>query len=67
MFRYVAEEPFEHLHFDETRNPLGIYHEQLTQACVGPPKILEYKFSLDGLIWEFESGVKSAKDVSQAG
>lgn len=66
MFRYVAEEPFEHLQFDENANPLGVYQEQLTQAYIGPPKILEYKFSLDGLIREFESGVKSEKDVSLA-
>jgi hypothetical protein len=66
MFRYVAEEPFENLQFDETANPLGVYQEQVTQAYVGPPRILEYKFSLDGLIREFESGVKSEKDVSLA-
>lgn len=66
MFRYVAEEPFENLLFNETKNPLGVYEEQLTKAYVGPPKILEYKFSLDGLIREFESGVKNEKDVSLA-
>jgi hypothetical protein len=66
MFRYVAVDPLEHLYFDEIKNPLGVYEEQITQAYVGPPKILEYKFSLDGLIREFESGVKSEKDVSLA-
>lgn len=66
MFRYAAEEPFEHLEFDEATNPLGVYQEQLREAYVGPPKILEYKFSLDGLIREFESGVKAEKDVSLA-
>ena len=30
------------------------------------PKILEYKYSLDGLIREFDSGVKQETDVSLA-
>jgi hypothetical protein len=64
MFRYVAEEPLDNLKFDKVTNPLGVYEEQLSKAYVGPPKILEYKFSLDGLIREFENGEKSEKDVS---
>ena len=66
MFRYVAEEPLDNLKFDKVTNPLGVYEEQLSKAYVGPPKILEYKFSLDGLIREFENGEKSEKDVSLA-
>ncbi|MGZ2424039.1 hypothetical protein [Rhizobium laguerreae] len=64
--RYVAEEPFSNLVFDEGLNPLGVYEEQLLREYVGPPKILEYKFSLDGLIREFESGYKLENDVSLA-
>jgi hypothetical protein len=66
MFRYAAEQPLENLAFDKDKNPLGVYEEQLSNVYVGPPKILEYKFSLDGLIREFESGVKSEKDISLA-
>nr|WP_234913885.1 hypothetical protein [Rhizobium rhizogenes]QCO89403.1 histidine kinase-, DNA gyrase B-, and HSP90-like ATPase family protein [Rhizobium rhizogenes] len=66
MFRYVAEEPLENLKFDKVANPLGVYEEQLSQTYVGPPRILEYKFSLDGLIREFENGEKSEKDISLA-
>lgn len=66
MFRYVAEEPLDNLTFDKQKNPLGVYDEQLTAEYVGPPRILEYKFSLDGLIREFESGVKSEKEISLA-
>ncbi|MGL4668798.1 MAG: hypothetical protein ACRCWR_12830, partial [Saezia sp.] len=63
---YVAEEPLENLIFDQIKNPLGVYEEQLITAFNGPPKILEYKFSLDGLIREFESNVKNEKDISLA-
>ncbi|MFN7011359.1 MAG: hypothetical protein ACK4PN_15125 [Allorhizobium sp.] len=66
VVRYVAQEPFEELEFDEIKNPLGVYREQLKSEYVGPPKILEYKFSLDGLIREFESGYKKQNDVSLA-
>jgi Domain of unknown function (DUF4424) len=64
IFRYVAEEPLSDLVFDAAKNPLGVLEEQLINAYVGPPKILEYKFSLDGLIREFESEVKSQSDIS---
>ncbi len=64
--RYVAEKPFANLTFDKKTNPLGVYEEQLQKEYVGPPKILEYKYSLDGLIREFESGYKLESDVSLA-
>jgi len=66
MFRYVADEPLENLEFEKDKNPLGVFEEQLQATYVGPPKILEYKYNLDGLIREFESGVKTEKDVSLA-
>lgn len=66
VLRFVAEEPMEHLVFDEVTNPLGVYREQLQKPYIGHPQILEYKFSLDGLIREFESGVKKQKDVALA-
>lgn len=64
IFRYVAEEPLNDLVFQEDTNPLGVLAEQLIKPYEGPPKILEYKFSLDGLIREFESEVKSQADIS---
>lgn len=66
IFRFVADEPFENLTFDAHTNPLGVYEGQLGAAYEGPPQILEYKFSLDGLIREFENGVKREKDISLA-
>ena len=66
VFRYVAEAPLEHLVFDPVKNPLGVYEEQLTKVYQGPPRIIEYKFSLDGLIREFEARYKNEKDVALA-
>ena len=66
IFRYVAEEPLQDLVFDANKNPLGVLEEQLINTYEGPPKILEYKFSLDGLVREFESEVKNQTDISLA-
>ena len=64
VYRYVAEDPLEVYEFDEESNPLGVLEEQLTKTFVSPPKILEYKYGLDGLIREFESGEKHETDVN---
>lgn len=66
VFRFCAEEPLENLFFHRDNNPLGVYPEQLTKAYVSQPKILEYKFTLDGLIREFESSVKDEADIGLA-
>jgi len=64
IFRYVAEDPLSDLVYHPERNPLGVLEEQLVKPYQTPPKILEYKFSLDGLIREFESEVKNQVDIS---
>lgn len=50
VFRYCAEEPLADYAFDEETNPLGVIEEQLVKPYVTQPKVIEYKFSLDGLI-----------------
>lgn len=66
VFRYCAEEPLENQYFDKTSNPLGVLDEQIVKPFYSPPKILEYKYSLDGLIREFESGLKNAQEIELA-
>jgi hypothetical protein len=66
VFRFSAEDPLSDLIFDEKINPLGVFEEQLTKAYKTQPKILEYKFCLDGLINEFEGGDKHENDVDLA-
>lgn len=66
VFRFSAEDPLLDYTFDEDENPLGVYEEQLTKNYITQPKVLEYKFCLDGLIREFESGDKHENDVDLA-
>lgn len=66
VFRYLADEPLANHYFDPTTNPLGVLAEQLHSPYISPPKILEYKYSLDGLIREFEGEIKVQKDISLA-
>jgi len=56
--------------FDCETNPLGIaedvFEEMLKdrQEFVSEPKVLEYKYSLDGLIEDIESGIKNTSDIN---
>ncbi|UVJ42217.1 ATP-binding protein [Pseudomonas sp. LS1212] len=51
--------------YDEEKNPLGVSEETVDGlfGIITEPMILEYKFSLDGLIEDFESNDKNIKDV----
>lgn len=51
--------------YDEECNPLGVPKDTVDglKGKVTQPKILEYKFSLDGLVEDFESHDKNIKDV----
>ncbi|HGM6996145.1 ATP-binding protein [Serratia marcescens] len=66
MFRLEIKEPFQHHLYDEEINPLGITQDVLdiyTDGFRSSPKILEYKFSLDGLIENIEDGSKNSNDI----
>jgi len=52
--------------YDETENPLGV-SEEITDALHGKvtePQILEYKFSLDGLIEDVDGHEKNMSDIN---
>ncbi|WP_095143446.1 ATP-binding protein [Pseudomonas sp. Irchel s3b6] len=51
--------------YDEESNPLGIPEEtaEVLFGITTDPKVLEYKFSLDGLIEDFDSNEKYIKDI----
>jgi hypothetical protein len=66
VFRYVLKEPLAHHIFDKEKNPLGIEQGQASKPFVSAPMILEYKFSLDGLIQDFEKGEKNEKEIKLA-
>lgn len=50
--------------FDETNNPLGVSEDVLDEMLqdkeeiVSGPQVLEYKFSVDGLVEDIDSGLK---------
>lgn len=46
-------------------NPLGVSEDVLTglRGRVTPPRVLEYKYSLDGLIEDFDSNDKNINDI----
>lgn len=58
----LAEELFI---YDASKNPLGITADvaKAMQGKVTPPRVLEYKYSLDGLIEDFEGQDKNIKDI----
>jgi len=63
MYRIAFVPPKEHhLHVADT-NPLGVTEDNLHEEFVSNPLILEYKFSLDGLIEDIQSGEKNPKDL----
>lgn len=67
LFRIIIEQPTDHHLYDEETNPLGIEKSILENHTNLPfitlPKILEYKFSLDGLIEDIENGIKNSNDI----
>jgi len=66
IFRFYADDPFENFEFNCDTNPLGVERERLQRPYLTPPKVLEYKFNLDGLIREFESEEKNESDIHLA-
>lgn len=63
IFRFYLSEPFENHVYDKDKNPLGLDHIKVNKVYIGPPQILEYKFSFDGLIDEIENEDKKEKQV----
>jgi hypothetical protein len=64
MYRIAFVPPKENHLYNADKNPLGVSRENLnTEITTSKPRILEYKFSLDGLIEDIESGEKNSKDI----
>ncbi|MFJ8243700.1 hypothetical protein [Peribacillus asahii] len=69
LYKIVVEEPDDNHLFHEQTNPLGILKEVLEAykerklPFISKPKILEYKYSLDGLIENLEDGSKNSNDI----
>lgn len=67
LFRIAMPAPFEKFVLSDI-NPLGIDEEHfINQASLmSPVKVLEYKFTLDGLVEELQTEVKAVEDIGLA-
>ncbi|WP_028612290.1 hypothetical protein [Paenibacillus harenae] len=67
LYKIVIEQPVENHMYNEKTNPLGVLQENVesinTYPFISKPKILEYKFSLDGLIENIQDGSKNSNDI----
>lgn len=70
LFRISFDLDIAHYLFNEERNPLGLILDgdaiKKLQGIETEPKVLEYKFSLDGLVEDIDNGDKNAKDINLA-
>lgn len=67
LYRVFVEEPQEHHIYDKENNPLGVdiaKIEEFAKPFISDSKIIEYKFSLDGLVEDIENGIKNSNDVN---
>lgn len=70
LYRIVIEDPSVNHIYDKYKNPLGIEKETVdsftqenSTGFVSTPNVLEYKFSLDGLVEDVEDGIKNTSDL----
>lgn len=65
LFKVTFDLPVDLYVYDADKNPLGIPSEtgKSLKGKVTDPKVLEYKFSLDGLVEDCDSQDKNIKDV----
>ncbi|WMJ77558.1 MULTISPECIES: ATP-binding protein [unclassified Sedimentibacter] len=70
LYKIVIEEPTENHIYNKITNPLGVSEENVVDILdksphgfSSYPKVLEYKYSLDGLIEDLESGLKNSNDI----
>lgn len=64
IYRYYVSEPLKHHIFDKDSNPLGVQELAHNKEFASKPYVLEYKFNLDALVWDFENGLKGERDIS---
>lgn len=71
LYHIAIDPPFANHIYDGKNNPLGVkddviddIEQKYPEGFYSDPKVLEYKFSLDGLIEDISSGVKATKDIN---
>lgn len=65
LFKVSFDLPVDKYAYDSVTNPLGLEGSAAAalSGVVSQPKILEYKFSLNGLVEDADSGDKNVKDI----
>ncbi|MFL0376763.1 hypothetical protein ACH0BY_22750 [Paenibacillus amylolyticus] len=67
LYRIIVTEPTDYHIYNQETNPLGVFGETLESIneipFISSPKILEYKFSLDGLIENIQDSSKNSNDI----
>jgi hypothetical protein len=68
LFRIAFDLEPKHYVYEKSANPLGISQPVADQlkGILTEPKVLEYKYSLDGLVEDMDVGEKNIKDISLA-
>lgn len=66
VYKFVVKQPLDNHVFHKDTNPLGVEELHFNTEHTSPPKVLEYKYNLDALIYEFENGEKMEKDIHLA-
>ena len=62
LCRVSIQDPIKNHQFDRKTNPLGI-DPHSADTGESEPRVLEYKFTLDALIDEFDQEIKYEKDI----
>jgi len=60
--KFFIKDPLEHYVFNKETNPLGLQAASV-KPYLSAPMILEYKYSIDGLLEEIEKGDKTEKHI----
>lgn len=66
LYRIFLTEPVEHHLFDQEDNPLGVLEDKIIDGQLpftSHPLVLEYKFSLDGLMEDIADETKNSNDI----
>jgi hypothetical protein len=66
VFRYAVVEPVSNHKFDKSTNPLGVKDLVGKVPYFSKPYVLEYKYTLDALIRDFENEEKYESDIDLA-
>ena len=66
LYRFHLRAPLANHEYDKGDNPLGIQDSKLPEDFTSIPYVLEFKYSLDALIADFENEEKSASSINLA-